>query len=105
MTSEKIHCKIYFQNEIIRVSLQEDISIFEFKQSLSYHHQILIQKVYYLDNENEWITVENKNDWEYGIKHFLNSSEQYIFKIKGNRYFIKFSGFTKSFIFESNQFI
>jgi hypothetical protein len=62
---EKHHFKLIFENEIIRIGINKDMSYFQFKQFISYYKKEIIEKIYFLDDENEYILIENEKEWNY----------------------------------------
>eukprot|EP01080_Neovahlkampfia_damariscottae_P012337 gene12337-6010_t len=56
---DEIQIKIYFRNEIKRITIKETISLFQFQKEVIKNSEILE----FLDEEEDWCTIDSEETW------------------------------------------
>ena len=80
MFISKVSLKIYFsEDKIIRVSVLEDEKL----QNIITKYIKSSNRLTYLDDENEWVSLINEEDWKTAINIYKNELNSKTLKIKG----------------------
>eukprot|EP01080_Neovahlkampfia_damariscottae_P003408 gene3408-5953_t len=78
MLITSISLKIYFPDSIIRISVDENKKLRDIIQK----YIKIPCKLFFLDEENEWITIENEKDWKTAIDVYKNNLKVKTLKLK-----------------------